>query len=242
MDVIWNCAFGVDLDCQHNPSNKFFVSALEIFDENQNFKLDSRLSSNHSFSSSAFLVLTEEWPTPFLFFQVYFYEFRKYILGFLFASGKLCAKLGIPTGSFMESRIWLFNNIRRIIDNRIEHHVSLPRLSFFSLALKLSSTSGHSIEKEPRKDYLNIVLDVLTEQCDKNTDVKSFTELKQVHLQRQMTYPEIIANLNGFMIAGYETTSATLNYCFYVLATHPDQLTKLQDELDSLYQDTNVSH
>ena len=93
----------------------------------------------------------------------------------------------------------------------------------------------------PRKDYLNILLEVLTEQCDQKNDYKSFQELNQVYLQRQMTYPEIIANLNGFMIAGYETTSSTLNYSFYVLAKYPDQLAKLQDELDTLYQGTGVA-
>ena len=98
------------------------------------------------------------------------------------------------------------------------------------------------ILQEPRKDYLNILLEVLTEQCDKNADAKSVKEFSQIHLQRQMTQPEIIANLNGFMIAGYETTSSSLNYSFYVLAKHPEQMVKLQDEVDALFKGTNVSY
>lgn len=36
-----------------------------------------------------------------------------------------------------------------------------------------------------------------------------------------------------FMLAGYETTSTTLTYCTYVLATHPDEQQKLYDEINS---------
>jgi cytochrome P450 len=35
------------------------------------------------------------------------------------------------------------------------------------------------------------------------------------------------------MLAGYETTSTTLTYCPYVLATHPDEQQKLYDEINS---------
>lgn len=36
------------------------------------------------------------------------------------------------------------------------------------------------------------------------------------------------------MAAGFDTTASTLNFCFYVLLTHPDELIKLQEEVDSL--------
>jgi hypothetical protein len=38
-------------------------------------------------------------------------------------------------------------------------------------------------------------------------------------------------NMVLFMLAGYETTSTTLTYCTYVLATHPDEQQKLYDEI-----------
>ncbi len=40
-------------------------------------------------------------------------------------------------------------------------------------------------------------------------------------------------NMVLFMLAGYETTSTTLTYCTYVLATHPDEQQKLHDEINS---------
>ena len=36
----------------------------------------------------------------------------------------------------------------------------------------------------------------------------------------------------AFLFAGFGTSSSALEYCFHVLAWHPDQMAKLQAELD----------
>ena len=38
MDVIWNCAFGIDADIQNHPNNQFFKRAISFFDESAQFK------------------------------------------------------------------------------------------------------------------------------------------------------------------------------------------------------------
>ena len=40
-------------------------------------------------------------------------------------------------------------------------------------------------------------------------------------------------NLVTLLTAGYETTSSALTFCCFVLANNPNELTKLQDELDA---------
>jgi hypothetical protein len=44
---------------------------------------------------------------------------------------------------------------------------------------------------------------------------------------------EVKMNLVLFLLAGFETTSSSLSYCFYLLSQYPDVMEKLQDEIDS---------
>ena len=38
MDTIWNCAFGVDIDLQHNPDNEYYKKSEELFNTNWQLK------------------------------------------------------------------------------------------------------------------------------------------------------------------------------------------------------------
>lgn len=57
-------------------------------------------------------------------------------------------------------------------------------------------------------------------------------------------HPEDDPTLQGdarlFIVAGSDTTSATLTYLFYHLTREPDQIEKLKDELRPLTQETGV--
>ena len=44
-----------------------------------------------------------------------------------------------------------------------------------------------------------------------------------------------------FMLAGYESTSYALSYCFYVLATKPEEQQKLVEEIEMFYKKPAVA-
>jgi cytochrome P450 len=51
--------------------------------------------------------------------------------------------------------------------------------------------------------------------------------------EKNLRPDEILGNILTFMIAGYETTSTTLAYCTYILATKPHIQEKLVVEIDA---------
>ena len=46
---------------------------------------------------------------------------------------------------------------------------------------------------------------------------------------------ELVAQSIIFIFAGYETTSTSLSFLMYELATHPDVQQKLQEEIDATF-------
>jgi hypothetical protein len=45
MDTIWNCAFGLDIDVQNNPDNKYFTSCELVFSNSWKLNFQSYLGS-----------------------------------------------------------------------------------------------------------------------------------------------------------------------------------------------------
>jgi cytochrome P450 len=43
-----------------------------------------------------------------------------------------------------------------------------------------------------------------------------------------------------FLIAGFDTTSTALSYCFYCLSKYPKEMKRLQEEIDSMMEKNNV--
>ncbi|CAF1007044.1 unnamed protein product, partial [Brachionus calyciflorus] len=84
-----------------------------------------------------------------------------------------------------------------------------------------------------KKDYIQLLIDAkLGAEDEKNFN---FYDVKKA-----LTTREIEANLILFMLAGYETTSTALSYSSIILSTHPEEQSKLYDEISSAFgSDTN---
>ncbi|XP_060029338.1 cytochrome P450 3A12-like isoform X3 [Erinaceus europaeus] len=58
---------------------------------------------------------------------------------------------------------------------------------------------------------------------------------KEVAHHKALTDMEIVAQSVIFIFGGYETTSSSLSFILYFLATHPDVQKKLQEEIDTTF-------
>lgn len=94
-------------------------------------------------------------------------------------------------------------------------------------------------EKSFRKDYIQLLLDAKIGDSEKNEFDDDSIELTSMNLNKKLTIYEVKNNLVLFMLAGYETTSTTLTYCTYILATHLEEQQKLFEEITSLYNENN---
>lgn len=73
------------------------------------------------------------------------------------------------------------------------------------------------------------------EKLIKKFDHLDTSESKEIQLGKKLTFNEIKANLKMFMLAGYESTSYALCYCFYTLATKKKELETLREEIDNFF-------
>ena len=56
----------------------------------------------------------------------------------------------------------------------------------------------------------------------------------------KMTDEEMIAQAMTFLLAGYETTSNTLSFISYVLATNPDIQEKLIKSIEEVFDEVKI--
>nr|UOU03275.1 cytochrome P450 3045B1 [Brachionus rubens] len=135
----------------------------------------------------------------------YFDEFRPFILGFIGLITYIIGKVN-PRNEFVDPFFWLTQHIHEVIEKRKTENIR-------------------------RKDFTQLLTESRIED-DESLKKNEKIELNKFRLDRQMSFEEIEFNLVGFLLAGFETTSSALNYSFFILANHPDEMKKLQDELD----------
>ncbi|KAM8880372.1 cytochrome P450 3A30-like [Spinachia spinachia] len=94
---------------------------------------------------------------------------------------------------------------------------------FYAALQKIKSNRVHS-EQKSRVDFLQLMID-----SQKNID------LSKEESNKGLSDHEILSQAMIFLFAGYETSSSSLTFLAYNLATNPDIMKRLQEEVDSTF-------
>ncbi|XP_075947652.1 cytochrome P450 3A40-like isoform X2 [Anarhichas minor] len=95
---------------------------------------------------------------------------------------------------------------------------------FFYAALKKIKSNREYSQQKSRVDFLQLMID-----SQKNNDLSEPNKGLSDH--------EILSQAMIFLFAGYETTSSSLTFLAYNLATNPHVMKRLQEEVDSTFPD-----
>ncbi|XP_015284768.1 PREDICTED: cytochrome P450 3A29-like [Gekko japonicus] len=95
-------------------------------------------------------------------------------------------------------------------------------INFFVDVVKKIKNDRQKNDHQNRVDFMQLMIDSQVSN-DASEEAKSYKALSD---------KEIITQATVFIFAGYETTSSTLSFLSYCLATHPDVQQRLQEEID----------
>ncbi|CAJ0599878.1 unnamed protein product [Cylicocyclus nassatus] len=100
--------------------------------------------------------------------------------------------------------------------------------------IQLRESQSDTSESKEITDYIDLFLDARAEQ---NFDNRSDFS-KNLHVEKQLTREEIVAQCFTFLVAGFDTTANSLAYATYLLSKHPEAQKHLQEEIDQYCNDT----
>ncbi|KAM8862585.1 cytochrome P450 3A27-like [Spinachia spinachia] len=119
----------------------------------------------------------------------------------------------------------LFPFLEPVLDKMDVTLFSRESLDFFYGFLKRIKSDRNKNEHKNRVDIMQLMVDSQTPETSKE-DPSS---------HRGLTDSEILSQAVVFIFAGYETSSGTLGFLAYNLATHPDIQKTLQEEIDKTF-------
>ncbi|XP_031417642.1 cytochrome P450 3A27-like [Clupea harengus] len=102
-------------------------------------------------------------------------------------------------------------------------------MDFFYASLRKIKAERETSTQQSRVDFLQLMMD--SQRQDDEGKQKGETSNKG------LSDHEILSQAMIFIFAGYETTSSTLSFLFYNLATNPEAMEKLHQEIDHVFPD-----
>lgn len=61
-------------------------------------------------------------------------------------------------------------------------------------------------------------------------------------VEKKVTAEDVVGSCFVFLLAGFDTTANCLGYASYALAQNPEKQKLLQEEIDNMFQNENISH
>ncbi|XP_052863097.1 cytochrome P450 6a2-like [Anopheles cruzii] len=104
----------------------------------------------------------------------------------------------------------------------------------FFLQIVQETVQYREMNNVQRNDFMNLLLQI------KNKG--SLSEQDAEHMAKGevgMTLNELAAQVFIFFLAGFETSSTTMNFCLYELATNPDIQDRLREEINRAIEDND---
>ncbi|KAM6925183.1 cytochrome P450 3A27-like isoform 2-T2 [Xenentodon cancila] len=123
--------------------------------------------------------------------------------------------------------IILFPFLRPVVERMDVSFIPSDVLNFFFSFLKKIKSERDQTNHKSRVDFMQLMVE--SQSLDDNKEVESS--------QKGLTDAEILAQAMIFIFAGYETSSSSLGFLAYNLATHPHIQKILQEEIDETFPD-----
>ncbi|XP_058460174.1 probable cytochrome P450 6a14 [Malaya genurostris] len=118
----------------------------------------------------------------------------------------------------------LFKNVSRFLKVKLTD----SEVEKFFIGLTRETVEFREKNNVQRNDFLNLLI-----QIKNNVALTENPEETVEETEMGLTVDEMAAQCFVFFIAGFETSSTTMNFCLYELAKNPDIQEKLRDEIES---------
>ncbi|XP_058065110.1 cytochrome P450 6a2-like, partial [Anopheles bellator] len=123
-----------------------------------------------------------------------------------------------------------FKNVAKALGIRITDH----GVEKFFLQIVQETVQYREMNNVQRNDFMNLLLQI------KNKGSLSEQDAEQMAKgEAGMTLNELAAQVFIFFLAGFETSSTTMNFCLYELATNPDIQDRLREEINRAIEDSD---
>ncbi|XP_077424365.1 cytochrome P450 3A30-like [Vanacampus margaritifer] len=123
--------------------------------------------------------------------------------------------------------IVLFPFLRPLMEKMDVSFFPADVLTFFYNFLQTIKSDRNKNSTKNRVDFMQLMVDAQISESSK----------EKANNQKGLTDHEILSQAMIFIFAGYETSSSSLCFIAYNLATHPDIQKALQEEIDATFPD-----